>query len=352
MARHRPVHVYAGVNRVQGGPLGGVFRLIPGEDRWEQLGNGIPKNGHVHMVVVHPRDPDLVFAATDDGPYRSLDAGNSWARTDFPERNLNVWSILVHPTDPNIVYAGTAPIGLWRSEDGGETWRAMPKPAVPERFKISFDHRVMKLAVNPRLPDEIFAALEVNGVMRSRDRGESWEDCNPGLIKLSDRPHLQNHALCDAPYEGMLDGHAICASAAAPGSVIFAGRMGLFRSDDEGGHWQDMELGRQAHLPYSRDILVSPHDPRTLFVGVGVSVKNDAGAIYRSDDLGRNWKRFDHSLAVDSSVMRVAVDQIDPNHVYGAVRYGSVIGTQDGGKTWSDYPLPKGCTGVFSVACG
>jgi photosystem II stability/assembly factor-like uncharacterized protein len=357
----RPVRIYAGVNRFKLGmppspeiaakQVRGVFRLVVGEDRWVALTNGLPAGCDVHTVTVHPHDPDTVLVGTDDGPYRSTDGGEHWERTDFPERGLNVWSILVHPTRPHIVYAGTAPIGMFRSDDGGAHWRRLPHPAVAERLKIPFPHRVMKLAINPQAPDEIFAVMEANGVMRSRDAGETWDDCNDGLVRFAEAPRFKSSGLCDQDFEGMLDGHSIAASAAAPGTVFVALRMGLFASPDEGTSWQDMELRHSAHLDYSRDIRVSPHDPRVLYVGVGVSVKNNNGAIYRSADLGRSWQRFDRAVELKSSIMSVALHATNPDHVYGICRFGQVIGTQDGGQSWKEYPLPEASGGGFSIAC-
>jgi photosystem II stability/assembly factor-like uncharacterized protein len=355
--------VFVGVNRFKyigpppdgagrGPQLRGVFRLDPRNGGgWTHLAQGLPENGDINALAIDPRDRAVILAGAEDGVYRSTDGGERWERTDFPARDRAIWSILFHPAEPNVVYAGTAPIGVFRSDDGGAHWRRLPDPAVAERVEINFPHRVMKLAINPAAPDEIFAVMEVNGVMRSRDRGETWEDCNDGLVRLADEPHLKNAQISKRAFEGMLDGHAIAASRAAPGKVIVALRMGLFESDDEGAAWRDMELGRWAHIHYSRDICVSPHDPNVLLAGVGVSVKNDNGAIYRSGDLGKSWKRFDAGIDVKSSIMNVACDPANPDRVWGVGRFGQVIGTEDGGRSWADHPLPADCGGGFAIAC-
>ena len=74
----------------------------------------------------------------------------------------------------------------------------------------------MRFAQNPKKPDEIYAALEINGVMRSTDGGETWQDCSEGLIKLAERPHLKSKIVSDTTAEGMLDGHAVTINAADP----------------------------------------------------------------------------------------------------------------------------------------
>ncbi len=355
--------VFVGVNRFKyiGPPppgaappeLRGVFRRdAAGAGGWTHLARGLPENGDVNALAIDPSDRDAILAGAEDGVYRSTDGGENWERMDFPARDRAVWSILYHPSEPKTVYAGTSPVGMFRSDDGGAHWRRLPDPAVPERVEISFPHRVMKLAINPVAPNEIFAVMEVNGVMRSRDRGETWEDCNDGLVRLAAEPHLRNAQISEREYEGMLDGHSIAVSRAAPGTVIVALRMGLFESDDEGTRWRDIELGRFAHIHYSRDICVSPHDPNVLYAGVGVSVKNDDGAIYRSTDLGRSWARFDNGVDLKSSIMCVACDRANPDRVWGVGRFGQVIGTEDGGRTWSDRPLPANSGGGFAIACG
>ena len=106
--------------------------------------------------------------------------------------------------------------------------------------------------------------LEANGAMRSRNGGESWEDCTADLIRFCEQPKYKSRIGSQTEIEGMLDGHALACSAAAPGTVFLADRMGLFRSSDKGQSWQDMEINRFSPLTYGRDIRVSPHDPKVL----------------------------------------------------------------------------------------
>src|SRR5260370_16760774 len=81
----------------------------------------------------------------------------------------------------------------------------------------------------------------------------------------------------------MLDGHALTCSAAAPGTVFLANRMGLFRSNDRGEHWQDMEINRFSPLTYGRDIRVSPHDPKVMYACLSPAARSTDGSIYRTD---------------------------------------------------------------------
>ena len=341
-------YVYVGSARISG-KVGGVFRRAVGDDRWEQLTKGLPEATNVQAITVHPTNPDVVYLGTHDGPYRSTDRGERWERLDFP-RGHQVWSILVQPNDPRVIYAGTAPVGVFRSDDAGATWRGLPKAVLPERVKMGFACRVMRMAADPARPQELYATLEVGGVMRTLDGGEHWDDCTSDLVKLAERPHLKSKIQSDTEIEGMLDGHALAVSAAQPGTVFLAVRMGLFQSDDRGSSWRDMEIGRFSPLTYGRDVRVSPQDPRTLYACLSPAARSEDGSLYRSQDLGQTWKRFDHGVKADRTMMAVALHPRDPDQVHCVSRSGQVFGTQDGGRTWQEHRVPD-VQDVYAIAC-
>jgi Sortilin, neurotensin receptor 3, len=352
MASQNASHVYVGVARwSNSGNVSGVFRQEIGSGRFEKLAKGLPDDLQVQAVTIHPDDPNLIYLATGQGPYRSTDKGDSWEHIPLPDKDKQVWSIQVHPTRPRTLFAGTAPIAVYRSDDGGDNWRAMGDPGLPERVKMAFPCRVMRFAINPGQPDDIFATLEVNGAMRSSDNGETWKDCSRDLIKLAEQPHLKSRIGSDVDSEGMLDGHAICVSQAAPGTVYLAVRMGIFESKDGGNSWHDMEVGRFSPLTYGRDIRVSPQDPRTFYACLSPAARSEDGSVYRSRDLGRTWQRFDHSVKANSTMMGVALHPRDADTVFATSRFGQVFGTTDGGKSWSETRLPEGCRDVYAIAC-
>jgi photosystem II stability/assembly factor-like uncharacterized protein len=134
--------------------------------------------------------------------------------------------------------------------------------------------------------------------------------------------------------------------------VFLANRMGLFRSGDKGQTWKDMEIGRFSPLTYGRDIRVSPLDPKVMYACLSPAARSTDGAIYRSDDVGETWKRFDHGIKAEATMMGVALHPKDPSQVFGVSRFGQVFGTQDGGKSWSEHRLPEGVRDVYAVACG
>ncbi len=343
-------YVYVGAARWMGGELGGIFRQAVGDRQWERLTTGLPDDLHVQAITILPDDPQTVYLGTSDGPYRSTDAGAHWERLGFPDRGVSVWSIQPHPNDPRTLLAGTAPVAIYRSEDGGDNWRRLSEPQLPERVKIPFPCRVMRIAFDPTQPEEVYATIEVNGAMRSSDGGETWEDCSAGLVAFAEQPRLKSRILSDNDTEGMLDGHAICVSAAAPGTVFLAVRMGLFRSADRGTTWEDLEVGRFSPLTYGRDIRISPQDPNTFYACLSPAAQSQDGSLYRSRDLGRTWERFDHSVKADSTMMGVALHPRDPDVVFAVSRHGQVFGTTDGGRNWTETRLPAGCRDVYAIA--
>lgn len=345
-------YVYVGAAQWTSGTVGGLFRRAVGDDHWEAVSKGLPDRAEVQAITVHPTSPEVVYLGTQNGPYRSTDHGASWERLGFPDDGMQVWSILVHPRDPRTLYAGTSPVAVYRSDNGGETWRRLPKATQPERVKMAFACRVLRLAADPGDPQALYAALEVAGVMRSLDGGESWTDCSAELVTLAEQPQLKSRIQSDTDSEGMLDAHALCVSEAQPGTVFLAVRMGLFRSPDHGTSWQDMAIGRFSPLTYGRDVRVSPHDPRVLYACLSPASRSQDGSLYRSPDLGQTWTRLDHGVKARATMMAVALHGQDPDQIYCVSRCGQVFGTRNGGRTWQQSLLPEGVQDVYAIACG
>ena len=346
-------HVYAGAVRSAEGGKGGVFRRAPGDNqRWEALTDGLPDGADIHAITVHPDSPDIVFVGTTKGAFRSTDRGGTWRRLALPDPGANVWAITIHPTDHQTIYAGFGPVGVYRSDDGGEHWKTLADPGLPDRVHMTFPCRVMRLDIDPGRPDDVYACIEANGAMMSRDRGESWQDCTADLLRFAAQEKYKSRIVSQTEVEGMLDGHALAVSGAAPGTVFLANRMGLFRSDDGGAHWQDVEVGRFSPMTYGRDLRVSPHDPKVLYAALSPAFRSSDGGLYESRDVGRTWKRFDHGVKADNTMMGVAIHPRDKRRVYGISKSGQVFGTNDGGESWTERRLPQGVGDCYAIACG
>ena len=218
-------HVYVGAAAIGSKAVGGVFRQAAGDDRWQQMtkvARGDARPGD-HRA---PREPGRDLPRHPLATYRSTDRGERWERLDFP-KDLEVWSILVHPGQPRS--SSPAPR---RSASGAATTAATRSGGCPggpaqSGHDEGFACRVMRLAIDRARPDDIYAALEVGGAMRSLDGGETWDDCSAPLVDLAALPHLKSQIDSDTDIEGMLDGHAITSTR---GAVYLAVRMGLFQA--------------------------------------------------------------------------------------------------------------------------
>jgi photosystem II stability/assembly factor-like uncharacterized protein len=345
-------NIYVGVANAFGRPDAkgrvGVFRRAVAGGDWQHALGTV----QAFTVFVHPKDPETVLAGTSDGVWRSTDRGATFSRAGFPDQNKQIWSFLVDSRDSRRIFAGASPIDVYRSDDNGATWRQLPAPSIPEHCKGPFASRVMRMAQHPHWPDEIYAGLEINGVMRSTDLGETWTDCSAGLIELAEQPNLKSKIVSDTTAEGMLDVHAVTINPTDPDAVFLAVRMGLFRSADHGKTWKDMEVGRFSPTTYGRDIRVSAAEPGTMYSALSVAASSHEGGVYRSDDGGKSWKRFD-KVQVHGTIMSVGLHAADPAQVYIGARYnGEVFGTRDAGKTWQAMPLTGEVQDIYSVACG
>ena len=343
--------IFVGTACTRPDSIGGLFRSTAGSDAFELLNNGILTDTGVQAITIHPDDPNLIFVGTRNGLYRSNDGGDSWTKLDVPLDKRQIWSVLIHPTRPQTLVLGTSPVAFFRSDDLGQTWRQLALDH-PERFpETPVRARAMRIAIDPHNPDLWFAATEINGVLASTDGGEQWTDVSADLIRLSrEQPGLKNTELTKDDTEGMLDGHAMAFSPALPGVVFYSCRMGLFTSADAGKTWQDLQVGRFSPIQYSRDILVAADQPSTLYTCFSINSRSNKGTLYRSDDLGQSWRRMDPQLDLQSTVMGMGVDNHDGGKIYAVTRAGDVVSTVDGGADWRQQKLPPEAGDAFCVA--
>ena len=105
----------------------GLYRLADGSDEWQpMLQRGLPEAPAIRALAVHPLHPEIVYAGTQSGPYRSNDRGEHWEKVAIADHGLPVWSILFHPHDPNVMFIGYENCEIYRSDDAGEHWTRLP----------------------------------------------------------------------------------------------------------------------------------------------------------------------------------------------------------------------------------
>ena len=349
-------YVYAGASQFskkeQPIPPSGLCRQAVGGSEWEILSDGLPEHAEIRAILIHPENPQLMYVGTQHGPYRSTDGGAHWEQLDFPDADMVVWALLFRPDDPNVMYCGTAPEAVYRSTNGGDSWERLNFATPAGMVEMGFPCRIIDLAADPNNPDAIYAGLEVGGVIRSLDSGDSWDDCTKELLQFAEQDYLKSRILSNTDAEGIMDIHAMTLSPALPETVFLATRMGLFHSTDRAETWTDMEVWRSSPLSYARDIQVAPTDPNTLYAALSPGALTLNGSVYRSQDLGKTWERFTQGITAESTMMTVSPSRNDPQVVYCGTRKGQVFGTLDGGESWSTSTLPGGCDNVYTMTCG
>lgn len=351
--------VFVGAGDWYGAPdevqTNGLFGFDAETQQWSPIAGGLPANAEVRFISVRPDRPRTIYAGTNEGPYVSDDGGESWRALPLPEgtsaEEQVVWSICLDPNDPETIYVGTQGTAVFRSRNGGGDWLRLDIEAPEGVCMADFPMRVIRIAVAKHDSNHILVAFEIGGLVRSLDGGESWQSCNKTLLEMTEDPRLKSAIVSDDENEGMMDSHALALSPGHPDTVWLANRMGLFRSDDAGAAWREQGIGKFSPLTYARDVIVSGHENDRMYAALSVAAMSDEGSLYRSDDFGETWSRFDNGCSIESTLMVVAESVTSPERVYCAARRGQVFGTEDGGQSWKSYQLPGGVQGVYAIAC-
>ena len=209
---------------------GGIVRRADGDEQWQDISKGLPDNAQVRALAIRPDDPSVVFAGTDKGVFRSRDRGETWEALNDAGHNHEVWSLVIHPENPDVILAGYDPCSVSRSQDGGDTWTMMDTSQVVYPHITTYmpptGKRVIGMSFDPSNTQDIYAAIEVGGLLASRDGGETW-------VSIIDGPYLKNNTL---------DLHKVQVSAAAPGTVHIATQTAMFRSRDKGERWEHVQV--------------------------------------------------------------------------------------------------------------
>ena len=325
-------YIYVGIAHEPGDPeLGGIYRRGTQNGEWEKLSKGLPAISATRAIALHPDRPEVVYAGTEKGVYVSSDHGSNWEPIGSPV--TPVWSLLFRPRNPEVMFAGCEAGEIYRSRDQGETWQLtqtnvdFPIVTLQPRFSPK---RVMGMAADPNRPDEVYAAVEIGGLIRSLDGGDSWHGVTDGIYLNEDA----------------LDFHGVAVTPALPRTVFVINRIGMFKSQDRGDHWQPLNTERLTPPDsprggsYCRCLQVAPDDPRTFYMGTGPAFRSDLGVLYRSRDLGANWERINLGATPKSTLFGVAIDKRHPGHIVCASRSGQVFRSLDRADTWEEIPLP------------
>jgi photosystem II stability/assembly factor-like uncharacterized protein len=222
----------------------GVFRSLDNGVTWTGHSAGM-SDARVFALAVTPRSPDTVYAGGFGGRvFRSTDGGTTWTETRVGADVYRITALAVDAGEssvpsldnrPTAVYAGTSGGGVFRSDDGGNTWSSLP--GLP-------DPTVYAVALDPRVPTTMYVGTPT-GVYRSLDRGRQWESASLG-------PALPVLCLAVDPQH--------------PASVVAGTPDGVFTTTDGGLTWRRQE-GLTSHGSVVA-VALDPWNPRAVVAGV------------------------------------------------------------------------------------
>jgi photosystem II stability/assembly factor-like uncharacterized protein len=306
------------VTRLYGATGDGIARLEQSDDIWtvELFLSGTG----AQCLAVDPSDPDTCYAGLREGGVRrTVDAGRSWTDCALPEPG--VFSLAVSP-DGGAIYAGTEPSRLFRSDDRGASWRELEALLdLPSRPNWSFPPRpwtshVRWIAPSPHDADLLLVGIELGGLMRSSDGGESWQDHRPGA-----QP----------------DVHSLAWHLRVPGRAYEAGGGGAAFSTDAGETWEPADEGRDRHYTWS--VTVDPHDPDCWYVSASTGPyaahggRDPQARIYRRRDR-EPWRPLAGGLPEPLPAMAYALVATD-GRLFAGLADGQLWESRDRGDSWT-----------------
>jgi photosystem II stability/assembly factor-like uncharacterized protein len=321
----------------QAGPFGAL--------RWRSLG---PDRGGRSTAVAGStaRPLEYYFGATGGGLWKTTDGGTTWRPvTDGLITSSSVGAVAVAPSNPDIVYIGTGEAdirgniiqgdGAYKSIDAGKTWT---------KIGLADTQNISKIRVHPTNPDLVYVAAfghhaapnAERGVFRSKDGGTTWEkilykDDKTGAIALTFDPN-NPQVMYAALWEAFRNAHMM--SSGGPGS-------GLYKTTDGGDHWT--EISRNPGLP--KGVLgkigmsVSGADSNRVYA----QIEAEDGGFFASDDAGATWKMVTQNRNLRQRAFyytHVFADPKNKDLVY-ELNVG-FMKSIDGGKNWTQLRPPHG----------
>jgi photosystem II stability/assembly factor-like uncharacterized protein len=361
--------------RVLVGTRKGAFVLTADGTRaqWDVSG---PHFGgwEIYHLKGSPADPDRLYASQSSGWFgqviqRSSNGGKTWEAvgnkfaydgptgthqwydgTPHPWEFARVWHLEPSPSDPDTVYAGVEDAALFRSTDGGQTWRELPglrtHPSGSSWQPGAGGMCLHTVLLDPVHPGRIFIAISAAGVFRTDDGGRTWRPMNRGL---------RSDGIPDPQAEVGHCVHRVAMHRSRPDVLFMQKHWDVMRSDDAGESWREVSGNLPSDFGFPID--VHAHEPETIYV---VPITSDSlhyppeGAlrVYRSRTGGTEWEALTRGLPQRHCYVNVlrdamAVDGLDPCGVYFGTTGGQVYASADAGDTWA--PIVRDLPAVVSV---
>ena len=248
--------------------------------------------GRIDDIEAVPGRPGTIFVGTaGGGVFRSTNNGTTWSPVfDRDGRSTSIGDIAIAPSDPGIIWVVTGEAnnrqsstwgdGIYRSLDGGDSWKHMGLAAT---------QHIGRVAIHPRNPSIVFVAAlghlwgpnADRGVYRTTDAGATWKkvlagDSVTGAVDVAIDP--DGRTVYAAMYQRQRRGFGFIGG--GPGS-------GVFRSRDGGDSWEPLTVGLPAGVKGRIGIAIAPSQPSTVYA----IVESRDGGVFRSDDRGSSWRR-------------------------------------------------------------
>ena len=269
---------------------------------------GFHSDAMVRTLVNRPGQPSVIWAGTDRGILRSRDAGRTWQRLDGPPSQHQVWRIAFHPADAKVVFVGTgtpSTAKIFRSEDDGATWKQLPVEIAAECPAVGVP-RVTDIAIDPLEPMRLWASIEVDGMRRSIDGGESWQRIDGGITNPDGHAATVTSGIPRAEARPPRGGHRAPArfqehfQPGAAARLPCVGQNGS-RRIARASHRQYQRAGGEAEPRKHR----CPYTPSAAEVPERVLAASRYGYLYESLDGGSSFRKLKREFSEVSSTVWV-----------------------------------------------
>ena len=340
------IYVGEGENTMRGNVsegLGGMWRTEDGGRTWQNI--GLKDGRHIIRIVIHPRNPNIVWAAVmghlfgpneERGVFKTVDGGKTWKKVLYVNNQTGCSDLVMEPGNPTTFYAGMWRLirtpyslesggegsGLYKSTDGGETWTNITsKKGLPKGT-----WGIVGVAVAPSNTDKIYALIENanGGMFMSTDAGETWT-LTSSDNNIRQRAWYYTKVFVDPKNE----------------NIVYAPNVGFMRSRDGGKTFQSSNTPHGDH----HDLWIDPEDANRMIVA-------DDGGAQISFDAGTNWSTYMNQPT--AQFYRVSTDNSFPYRILGAQQDNSTIRiksrTYESAITERDWESTAGAESGYVVA--